>query len=90
MQRALAGKFAGPLGLELTGPAATRVIISSDGAAVTVTPRDGSAVEPRAVITSSTEDFLAWSTTRLPWQQLTSVEGDQEEAARFLDALNLV
>jgi hypothetical protein len=55
-----------------------------------VTPRAGSAVEPRAVITSSTEDFLAWSTTRLPWQQLTSVEGDQEEAARFLNALNLV
>jgi hypothetical protein len=46
--------------------------------------------EPRAVITSSTEDFLAWSTTRLRWQQLTSVEGDQEEAARFLNALNLV
>jgi hypothetical protein len=31
MQRRLAGEFAGPLGLELTGPAATRVIISSDG-----------------------------------------------------------
>ena len=55
-----------------------------------MTPRTGSAVEPRAVITSSTDDFLAWSTKRLPWQQLVSVEGDRDEAARFLNALNLV
>jgi hypothetical protein len=40
--------------------------------------------------TSSTDDFLAWSTTRLPWQQLTSVADDQKEAAPFLNALNLV
>ncbi len=38
MQRKLAGEFAGPLGLDLTGPAGTRVAISSDGAAITVTP----------------------------------------------------
>jgi pimeloyl-ACP methyl ester carboxylesterase len=54
------------LGLDLTGPAGTRVTISSDGAAITVTPRAGSAVEPRAEIASSTDDFLAWSTTRVP------------------------
>jgi hypothetical protein len=83
-------EFAGPLGLDLTSPAGTRVTISSDGAAITVTPRAGSTFEPRAVITSSTDDFLAWSTTRLPWQQLVSVEGDRDEAARFLNALNLV
>jgi hypothetical protein len=55
-----------------------------------VTPSADSAFEPRAVITSSTDDFLAWSTTRLPWQQLVSVDGDRDEAARFLNALNLV
>jgi uncharacterized protein (TIGR03083 family) len=90
MQRKLPREFAGPLGLDLTGPAGTRVTISSDGAAITVTPRAGSTAEPRAVITSSTDDFLAWSTTRLPWQQLVSVEGDRDEAARFLNALNLI
>jgi len=66
MQRKLPQEFAGPLGLDLTGPAGTRVTINSDGAAITVTPRADSAFEPRAVITSSTDDFLAWSTTRLP------------------------
>jgi hypothetical protein len=35
-------------------------------------------------------DFLAWSTTRLPWQQLVTVEGDHDGAARFLNALNLI
>jgi hypothetical protein len=90
MQRKLPGEFAGPLGLDLTGPAGTQVTISSDGAAITVTPSTDPAIEPRAVITSSTDDFLAWSTKRQPWQQLTSVEGDRDEAARFLDALNLV
>ena len=91
MQRKLPLEFAGPLGLDLTGPAGTRVAISSDGAAITVMPsRPARAFEPRAIITSSTDDFLAWSTKRLPWQQLVSVEGDRDEAARFLNALNLV
>jgi len=90
MQRKLPREFAGPLGLDLTGPAGTRVAISSDGAAITVMPSTGSGLEPRAIITSSTDDFLAWSTKRLPWQQLVSVEGDRDEAARFLNALNLV
>ncbi len=90
MQPKLPRAFAGPLSLDLTGPAGTRVATSSDGAAITVTPSADSTFEPRAVITSSTDDFLAWSTERLPWQQLVSVEGDRDEAARFLNALNLV
>jgi hypothetical protein len=90
MQRNLPQEFAGPLGLDLTGPAGTRVTVSSDGAAITVMPSTDSDLKPRAVITSSTDDFLAWSTKRLPWQQLVSVEGDRDEAARFLSALNLV
>lgn len=55
-----------------------------------MTPDTDSAFEPRAMITSSTDDFLAWSTKRVPWQQLVSDEGDGGEAARFLNALNLV
>jgi uncharacterized protein (TIGR03083 family) len=90
MQRNLPKEFAGPLHLQLTGPAGTRVAISSDGASITVTPSTDSNLEPRAVLTLSTDDFLAWSTKRLPWQQLVSVEGDPDEAARFLDAINLV
>lgn len=90
MQRDLPRKFDGPVGLELTGPAGSRVVISSDATAITVIPRSDFGSEPRTVITSSAEDFLAWSTTRLPWQQLVSITGDRDEAARFLNALNLV
>ena len=53
-------------------------------------PSTDSNLEPQAIITSSTGDFLAWSTKRLPWQQLVSVKGGRDEAARFLDAINLV
>jgi hypothetical protein len=90
MQPDLPREFAGPIGLDLTGPAGTRVVISSDATAVTVIPWSDLGSAPRAVITSSTEDFLAWSTTRLPWPQLVSLAGDRDEAARFLNALNLV
>jgi hypothetical protein len=77
MQRKLPREFAGPLDLHLTGPAGTQVVISSDGAAITVSPGTGSTLQPRAVITSSTDDFLAWSTTRLPWQQRRIGSGRQ-------------
>jgi hypothetical protein len=90
MQRKLPREFDGPLGLDLTGPAGSRVTISSDGSAITVTPGTDAVSGPRATITSPTDAFLAWSTTRLPWQQLVSIEGDRDEAARFLNALNLV
>jgi hypothetical protein len=60
------------------------------GAAITIMPGAKPTLEPRAIITSPTDAFLAWSTQRLPWQRLVLVEGDHEEAARFLDAINLV
>jgi hypothetical protein len=55
-----------------------------------VTPSADSTIEAGAILASSTNDFPAWSTKRLPWQQLVSVEGERNEAARFRNALNLV
>jgi hypothetical protein len=55
---------------------------------IAVDPADGS-TDVRATIHSSTSDFLAWSTTRLPWRSLVEIDGDEAVAARFLDALNL-
>jgi hypothetical protein len=40
-------------------PAGTRVTASCDGAAITVMPSTDSDLKPRAIITSSTDDFLA-------------------------------
>ena len=49
-----------------------------------------SADHAAATLTSTTTDFLAWSTTRLPWRTRVTIEGDQRAAATFLDAINLI
>ena len=90
MQPTLAGHLTAPLALRLTGPAAQEVLISRDADAITVRPLDSAADYAAATLTSASEDFLAWSTTRLPWRQLVSIEGDRTIAADFLDALNLI
>jgi hypothetical protein len=55
-----------------------------------VEPLDCDANNAAATLTSTSTDFLAWSTTRLPWRQLVSIDGDSTVAAAFLDALNLI
>jgi hypothetical protein len=70
--------------------AAQDVLISADADVITVQPLDSAADRVAARLTSTSEDFLAWSTTRLPWRQRVSIEGDPAVAAAFLDALNLV
>jgi uncharacterized protein (TIGR03083 family) len=89
MQGELWRHLDGPLGLLLTGPAATSVILSPIDKAIVITPRDTDATPPLATVSSSTSDFLAWSTTRLPWRDAVKVEGDEAAAANFFDALNL-
>ncbi|MEU0501348.1 maleylpyruvate isomerase family mycothiol-dependent enzyme [Nocardia sp. NPDC005998] len=90
MQPTLAGHLSAPLALRLTGPAAREVLISPDADAITVRPLDSAADNAAAMLTSTSEDFLAWSTTRLPWRRLVSIEGDRKVAAEFLGALNLI
>lgn len=89
MQPALAEHFTAPLALHVTGPGARDVLIRAQSGVISVDPllAPDDAV---ATLTSTTTDFLAWSTTRLPWRQLVTVEGDQSAAAAFLDAINLV
>lgn len=89
MQADLGRHLDGPLGLVLTGPAATSVILRPVNGAVVVDPADASPETPLATIHSTTADFLAWSTTRLPWRSYVDVAGAKTVAARFLDALNL-
>jgi uncharacterized protein (TIGR03083 family) len=90
MQPHLARHLSAPLALHLTGPGAQEVLISADADAITVQPLPSAANNAAATLTSTSEDFLAWSTTRLPWRQLVSIDGDQAVAAEFLDALNLI
>jgi uncharacterized protein (TIGR03083 family) len=90
MQPDLAAHLTAPVVLRLTGPATQEVLISADADTITVGPVDSAANNAAATLSSTSEDILAWSTTRLPWRQLVSIDGDPRVATAFLDALNLV
>jgi hypothetical protein len=75
--------------LRLTGPAAANILISAEAGIITVNPLRSSD-KPAATLTSTTADFLAWSTTRLPWRAPVAVAGDDKVAGEFLDAINLI
>src|SRR6201998_3217188 len=78
-----------PLAFRLTGPAAANILVSTEAGVITVNPLRSSD-KPAATLTSTTGDFLAWSTTRLPWRALVAVAGDDKVAGEFLDAINLI
>lgn len=88
MQPDLVRAVTAPLALTLTGPAGLDVVISADDGAITVTPARQQA-DVAATITSTTTDFLGWSTRRLDWRSVVSVAGDHAAAQTFLTALNL-
>jgi uncharacterized protein (TIGR03083 family) len=88
MQTELWKELDGPVGLVLTGPAATSVVLRPADELIAVDAAEAD-TDVRATIHSRTADFLAWSTTRLPWRSLVEIDGDEAVAARFLDALNL-
>jgi uncharacterized protein (TIGR03083 family) len=89
MQPNLAGQLTAPLALHLTGPGARDVIIRAQAGTIFVDPLHPSD-EAAATLTSTTGDFLAWSTARLAWRALVTVKGDQSAGATFLDAINLI
>jgi uncharacterized protein (TIGR03083 family) len=90
MQPDLPQHISAPLALHLTGPAARQVVIGVNGGAISVAPQAQTDFAAVATMTSSTSDFLAWSTKRLPWEPLVSIDGDTDAARRFLTALNLI
>jgi hypothetical protein len=90
MQPDLPQHISAPLALNLTGPGARQVMISVNGGAISVAPQPETGLAAIAPMTSSTSDFLAWSTKRLPWEPLVSIDGDTSAARRFLTFLNLI
>lgn len=76
-----------PLGFALTGPGARTFVISwgDDGLVV-----DENADLPADVATSSTEDFLRWSTTRSNWRDAVTITGDRDFVAPVLDTINII
>lgn len=89
MQKDLGAHLDGPVGLVLTGPAATSVVFSPVDGEIVITDMDKESSSPLATVSSPTSDFLAWSTTRLPWRESVAIQGDESVAGHFFDALNL-
>jgi uncharacterized protein (TIGR03083 family) len=87
MQPHLAEHVPGALLLLLTGPGGRDLSITAVDGALTVGDSD---IDPVATITSSTTDFVAWSTTRSAWRPLVHIDGDRDAASSFLDAVNLI
>jgi hypothetical protein len=79
-----------PVALILTGPGGGAWTVSP-GAGGPLRVEQGRSPVAAAAITGSAADFPIWGTTRRPWRDYgLAIEGDEELAARFLDALNLV
>jgi uncharacterized protein (TIGR03083 family) len=89
MQAGIRDSLAKPVTLTLTGPGGGTWILDPGDKLITVTAADPD-VPATAVIQSTSHEFTAWATTRLPWRDHATVTGDQQAAATFLDTLNLI
>jgi uncharacterized protein (TIGR03083 family) len=76
-----------PLGLHLTGPGGGRWTLQPGSDSLVVVEGEQDAA---AVVTSSAVDFVLWGTTRVPWRQCVSLDGDTRYAERVLDEINIV
>ncbi|TRW89150.1 hypothetical protein FK535_02545 [Mycolicibacterium sp. 018/SC-01/001] len=90
MQPELTSAILQPISLQLTGPAARTIQISRSTDSVVVHEPPDPAEKSAAMLTSTTADFLAWSTKRLAWANVVQVVGDHAVATTFLDAVNLI
>lgn len=90
MQPELKSAILEPISLHLTGPAARTIQISRSAIGVIVNEPPNPAEQSAVTLTSTTADFLAWSTKRLAWANVVHVDGDHAAAAAFLDAVNLI
>jgi uncharacterized protein (TIGR03083 family) len=88
MQAGIRESLAKPVTLALSGPGGGTWTLEPGDKLIKVTAADPD-VPAAAVIQSTSHEFTAWATTRLPWRDHTTVTGDQQTAATFLDTLNL-
>jgi uncharacterized protein (TIGR03083 family) len=80
-----------PLALTLTGPGGgTWTIAPTGDPARACAVVEGTSHGAAATVTSTTADFVWWSTKRADWRGRATVEGDDAYAAAALDAVNLI
>ncbi|HEY3140688.1 MAG TPA: maleylpyruvate isomerase family mycothiol-dependent enzyme [Acidimicrobiales bacterium] len=86
---ALTEATVGPLGLRLTGPGGGEWTIQPAEDEGLVSVVEGLSEDAKATATSSTLDFVLWSTHRRPWTDHVQVEGDTTLAAPVLNAIHV-
>ena len=81
-----------PFALSLAGPGGGQwtAYATPDDDATAVRVDEGIGLDAAFTATSTTHDFVGWSTTRVPWRDVVTVEGDEDYAAVVLDAVNLI
>jgi uncharacterized protein (TIGR03083 family) len=87
MQPGLEQSLTGRMRLVLTGPGGGEWDIDRDGDRIVVGAPEG---DPDVTVTSDAQAFVLWGTVRTPWRDSCALDGDQDVAATFLDALNIV
>ncbi len=87
---ALDGVVDRPLALSLEGPGGGTWTIApggEDGRVVVSESTNGDVV---ATVHSTDHDFVIWGTRRAPWRSMVKIEGDEDYAARVLDAIKII
>jgi uncharacterized protein (TIGR03083 family) len=76
-----------PLGVRLTGVGGGEWTLVPGGPSLTVA---SGLQNPVATATSAAADFVLWGTTRTPWREAVTVDGDRAYAAQVLDRVDIV
>jgi uncharacterized protein (TIGR03083 family) len=79
-----------PVALRIEGPGSGAWTIHPLGGEAMVVVAEGAASDAAASVTSNDHDFVAWGTKRRPWRDFTNVTGDEQLAARVLDAIKII
>lgn len=88
MQINLGQSLSAPIVLTLTGAGGGSWTITPSGNDVVVT--EGKSSGTVAEVSSNGHSFVNWGTQRSHWSEHCKVTGDQDVAAKFLDALNII
>jgi uncharacterized protein (TIGR03083 family) len=79
-----------PMTLRIDGPGGGAWTIRPPAGEGHAQVEEGEAADAAAVVTTTGEDFVLWSTGRRPWRERNvKVEGDESYAASVLDAIKL-
>jgi len=79
-----------PFVLRLEGPGGGTWTVAPDGEDRAATVTEGVGGDVAGTVSSTTADFVVWSTKRRDWREVAELEGDTEYLGRVLDAVNLI